>query len=66
MEADTAKALRGEGSWLYALIVEEIPVDAGNVTFTVRPWCERDGRQIAGPVYTVVCSGAGIVSVTLS
>ncbi len=66
MEADTAKALRGEGSWLYALNVEDIPVDAGSVTFTVHPWCERGGRQIAGPVYTVVCSGTGIISVTLN
>ena len=56
-----AEDIRGEdGAYLYVLAIEDIPAQAGKVTFEVTPYGIRaDGVQETGESYRIVYDGGG-------
>ena len=45
------------GVYLYALVLENVPVNAGDIVFTARPYRVIDGEKDYGVEKTVTLSG---------
>lgn len=60
----TAESLGGK--YVYALSITGIPVDAGEIVFTVTPYKIIDGESVFGKVNTVIVNSGTIVSQTVN